>query len=181
MPRPQITWADAQQMPDDGNRYEAIEGDLYMTPAPTLRHQDVVFRLSLRLHSLLVQPGHGRMWLAPVGVEFPATGEGVQPDIVFVSRERRGIIAETTLMGPPDLAVEVLSPSTGTRDRGVKLRLYARQGIRQYWIVDPVGDAVEVRRFDEGAGFERFTDRLPVKFGDRDYGEIDLATVFERD
>lgn len=186
MPNQQITWKDAQQMPDDGLRYEAIGGELIVTPAPSLRHQDIVLRLALQLQALLVEPGHGRLWVAPVGVEFPATAEGVQPDLVFVSNERRGIIADLTLKGPPDLVIEVLSPATSQRDRGLKLRLYGRRGVAQYWIVDPDADAVEVHRFGDERPFERFTRRMPVRLGGEDpkgrvLGELDLEAVFRRD
>jgi Uma2 family endonuclease len=112
MALPQITWQDVQQLPDDGNRYEAIEGDLYVTPAPSIRHQRISRDLEWALKEILVDPGHGELLHAPVGVEFPDTGEGVQPDILFVSNERRGIVAEKWLMGPPDLVVEILSPGT---------------------------------------------------------------------
>ncbi|WP_420448485.1 Uma2 family endonuclease [Candidatus Palauibacter sp.] len=76
------TWRDAQRMPDDGNRYEAIGGILYVTAAPKWRHQVVSKRLLMRLSELLEDPGHGEVVATP-GVEFPATGEGVQPDILF--------------------------------------------------------------------------------------------------
>jgi Uma2 family endonuclease len=184
MPNHQITWEDAQQMPDDGMRYEAIGGELIVTPAPNLRHQDIVLRLALQLQAILVEPGHGRLWISPVGVEFPATSEGVQPDLVFVSNERRGIIADLTLKGPPDLVIEVLSPGTARRDRGLKQRLYARRGVSQYWIVDPEADAVEVHKFGEDAAFERFTGAVPVRLGeaaDDVLGEVDLETVFRRE
>ena len=115
-----------------------------------------MLRLALQLQAILVEPGLGRLWISPVGVEFPATSEGMQPDLVFVSNERRGIIADLTLKGPPDLVIEVLSPGTARRDRGLKHRLYARRGIAQYWIVDPDADAVEVHRFGEDPAFERF-------------------------
>ena len=131
MPLPSITWQDVQQMPDDGNRYEAIEGDLYMTPAPTFRHQLVSWRLSRALDRFLFEAGHGLVLCAPFGVEFPATDEGVQPDILFVSGERREIIAEAGIVGAPDLVMEILSPSTAGRDRSIKLRLYERQGVRE--------------------------------------------------
>jgi Uma2 family endonuclease len=184
MPNHQMTWEDAQQMPDDGMRYEAIGGELIVTPAPNLRHQDIVLRLALQLQAILVERGHGRLWISPVGVEFPATSEGVQPDLVFVSNERRGIIADLTLKGPPDLVIEVLSPGTARRDRGLKQRLYARRGVSQYWIVDPEADAVEVHKFGEDAAFERFTGAVPVRLGeaaDDVLGEVDLETVFRRE
>ena len=90
MTLPSITWQDVQQMPDDGNRYEAIEGDLYMTPAPSILHHRVTRALYEALNPLLHKPECGELFWAPVGVEFPATGEGVQPDLMFVSNERRG-------------------------------------------------------------------------------------------
>jgi len=181
MPLSQITWTDVQQMPDDGNRYEAMEGDLYMTPAPKLHHQTICLRLVLALVALLEKPGRGRLWFAPVGVEFPATGEGVQPDIVFVSNERRGIVATAGLIGPPDLVVEILSPATAARDRGIKLRLYERQGVGEYWIVDADEACVDVWRFGDEPGHERFTETVPVRFGDEFVGEIDLPEVFLAD
>ena len=143
-----------------------------------------MLRLALQLQAILVEPGHGRLWISPVGVEFPATSEGVQPDLVFVSNERRGIIADLTLKGPPDLVIEVVSPDTARRDRGLKHRLYARRGIAQYWIVDPEADAVEVHRFGDEPAFERFTEAVPVRLGTKAadvLGEVDLEAVFRRD
>ncbi len=125
----QITWQDVQHLPDDGHRHEAIEGELYVTPAPSSRHQRVAMRLTLALNRLLVDRGLGELFLAPIGVEFPDTQEGVQPDLVFVSRSRSGIIVEEGVRGAPDLVVEIVSPTTASRDRGVKRKLYERQGV----------------------------------------------------
>lgn len=174
----QITWQDVQQLPDDGNRYEALGGELYVTPAPSVRHQRISRRLERALYSLLEDGGFGEILHAPVGVEFPATAEGVQPDIVFVSRERRRIIAEAWIRGAPDLVVEILSPTTASRDRGVKLKLYQRQGVDEYWIVDPDAVAVDVWRFATEPRFERYEHRLPLHVGGEMVGEIDLAEVF---
>ena len=167
-------------MPDDGNRYEFIGGRLYMTPAPSIRHHNVSHRLQSALRRILERAGHGRIFYAPVLVEFPDTGDRVQPDILFVSRERRGIVGEKQVTGAPDLVVEILSPSTAHRDRGVKLDLYARQGVREYWIVDPDEDVVDVWRFGRTPGHERFTDELPVRLGPNRVGTIDLDDVFPR-
>ena len=179
MALPRITWRDVQQMPDDGRRREAIEGDLYVTPPPRVRHQEISLALSVALHRILVEDGHGTLLPAPVGVEFPATGEGVQPDLVFVSAARRGIVDEDGIRGAPDLVVEILSPSTEERDRGLKHKLYRRQGVPEYWIVDPDAGAVEVWRFGSGTPrCERCTDRVPVRAGGQEVGEIDLREVF---
>ncbi|MYE15344.1 MAG: Uma2 family endonuclease [Gemmatimonadetes bacterium] len=167
-------------MPDDGNRYEFIGGRLYMTPAPVIRHQRVSRRLQSALMQVLRDGGHGEVFYAPVLVEFPGTGDRVQPDILFVSNERRRIIGEKQVTGAPDLIVEILSPSTAHRDRGVKLDLYARCGVREYWIVDPTEDVVDVWRFGDSAGHECFAGKLPVRIGAQRVGEIDLDEVFSR-
>ena len=120
------------------------------------------------------------MFWAPLLVEFPGTGDRVQPDILFVSNERRGIIGEKQVLGAPDLVVEILSPSTAHRDRGVKLDLYARRGVREYWIVDPDEDVVDVWRFGRDPGYERFAGELPVRLGGERTGVIDLGVVFSR-
>ena len=175
----QITWQDVQQLPDDGNRYEAIAGELCVTPAPSLRHQRISMRLTLLLHRLLVETGHGELFFAPVGVEFPTTQEGVQPDLVFVSKGRSGILADPWIRGAPDLVIEILSPSTVHRDRGVKRKLYERQGVEQCWIVDPEAAAVEAWTFGADPGFERFTTTMTVRLSGAEAGEIDLARIFE--
>jgi len=181
MPVPKITWHDVQQLPDDGNRYEAIAGELYVTPAPSLRHQTIVVRLLFGLGRLLVEPAYGRAWPAPLGVWFPATDEGVQPDIVFVSNERRGRLAPEGIRGAPDLVVEVLSPTTARRDTGVKRVLYERHGVGEYWIVDHEARAVDVWRFAAEPRHERFVESLPVRVSDTLVGEIDLAELFADD
>ena len=177
----QITWQDVQQMPEDGRRYEAIEGDLYVTAAPVLRHQRVGFRIGMALHNLVEVAGHGIVFGRDVGVEFPMSEEGVIPDVVAVSNSRRGIVAQDWLHGAPDLVVEVLSPSTAHRDRGIKLRLYKRQGVAEYWVVDHEARSVEVWRFGSDPDHERFTDRLSVRLGEETLGEIDLAEIFRDD
>ena len=174
------TWDDVQRMPDDGNRYEFIGGRLYVTPAPVTRHQRISKRLQAALMRILEDPGHGEVFYAPFLVEFPGTGDRVQPDLLFVSDDRREIIGEKQVLGAPDLVVEILSPSTARRDRGIKLDLYARRGVRQYWIVDPVEDAVDVWRFRDEPGHERFAGELPVRLGAERLGRIDLGEVFSR-
>lgn len=180
MPSIRTTWEDAQAMPDDGNRYEAIGGELYVTPAPRLRHQRISQRLEWALKRILVDPGHGELFHAPVGVVFP-TGEGVQPDIVFVTAERAAILTEMAIEGAPDLVIEILSPGTAHRDRGVKLDLYERQGVAEYWIVDPDTRLVETWRFDREPRYERHLRRVPVRLGEPRLGEISLDALFRDD
>ena len=177
----QITWQDVQQLPEDGHRHEAIGGDLYVTPAPSSRHQRILRRLVYALEAIFGVRGLGELFFAPIGVEFPATEEGVQPDLVFVSRARRGIIVEEGIRGAPDLVVEILSPTTERRVRGIKLKLYGSQGVAEYWIVDPDARAIEMWRFDGEPRCERFTDALPVRLAGETVGEIDLVEIFRED
>ncbi|MBI2402258.1 MAG: Uma2 family endonuclease [Gemmatimonadetes bacterium] len=180
MPATKVTWRDVLEMPEDGNRYEAIGGELYVSPPPRPRHQWVSAGLFAALHDLLVRPGHGYLFYAPIGVEFLETEEGVQPDILFVSKERFHIVTEDWIQGAPDLVIEIPSPSTARRDRTVKRHLYQRQGVPEYWIVDPDAKQVEVWRFAAGATEpERYADVLPVRLGDRLIGEIPLSKIFD--
>ena len=174
------TWEDVLRMPDDGNRYEFIGGRLYMTPAPVTRHQRVLMRLWSAMLPILVDSGREEAFCAPLLVQFPGSDDRVQPDLLFVSNERRAIIGEKQVLGAPDLVVEILSPSTAHRDRGIKLDLYARHMVRQYWIVDPVEDSVDVWRFGDEPGHERFSGDLPVRLGPERLGLIDLDEVFSR-
>lgn len=179
MPATRITWRDVLTMPEDGNRYEAIGGQLYLSPPPKNRHQRVSMKLAAALFELVDRPGHGVVLEAPVGVEFPETGEGVQPDILVIASARRAILTEEWVQGPPDLVIEILSSSTARRDRTVKRDLYQRQRVAQYWIVDPEAKQVEVWRFvAESAEPERYTDRVPVTVGTRILGEIELSPIF---
>ena len=174
-----ITWADAQLMPEDGKRYEAIDGELYVTPAPARRHQRISGRVFTALVGLMEGPGHGWVYSAPIGVAFPETEEGVQPDIIFVSRDRTELLVDEGIRGAPDLVVEILSPGTAVRDRGIKRKLYQRQGVAQYWIADPETESVEVWDFEARAtGPASYTGSLPVKLGGRSFGEISLPNIF---
>ena len=182
MPLPSVTWQDVQQMPDDGNRYEAIEGDLYMTPAPTFRHQRVSLRLGIELNRMLEEPGHGVVVGVPVGVEFPATGEGVQPDLLFVSNERRGIITQAGLTGAPDLAVEILSPTTvGARPRpqAPPLRTAGREGVLDRRPGRERRRRVAVRKRARTRAFHGRLYRLGSKR--KKSASIDLESVFASD
>jgi Uma2 family endonuclease len=181
MPSTRITWQDVLLMPEDGNRYEAIGGELYVTPPPRLRHQAIARNLFSALLPLLQDPGHGELLFAPVGVEFPDTKEGVQPDILFVSNERLDIVGEDWLRGAPDLVIEILSPSTAARDRNIKRKLYARQGVAEYWIVDPATETVEVWRFAQNATEPMVVgDRLEVRVRGSVVGDIELSRVFAK-
>jgi Uma2 family endonuclease len=137
------TYREFAQLPDDGNRYEVIAGELCVTPAPNYTHQKVVSSLDRLLGLFALQQGLGEV-VPGVNVLF-AEGDYLIPDLVFVRRERhKGIVGEPGVKGPPDLVIEVLSDSTAGRDRGVKRERYALYGVPEYWVVDVGARQIEM-------------------------------------
>jgi Uma2 family endonuclease len=131
-----LTYEDLEHFPNDGKRYEVVFGELHVSAAPDPSHQ-----ILLGLVHLLVAPHVrrlrlGQVYLAPFDVR-PLGGDLVQPDLVFIRRDRLDRFERGAFVGPPDLVVEVLSPSTKTYDETVKARLYAEAGVPEYWLPDP--------------------------------------------
>lgn len=140
---------DIWDTPEDGKRYEVIDGELYVSPPPIPPHQDAAGSLYLYLGAHIRRRRLGKLYFAPIGVVLDGEN-GVQPDLVFVSRQHTDIITDRGIEGTPDLVVEVLSPSTQSRDRGVKLRRYAAAGVPHYWIADPRRRTLQAYRLSEG-------------------------------
>jgi Uma2 family endonuclease len=145
--RPATPWTyeDYLDFPDDGKRYEIVDGEMFVTPAPNIRHQDIVGWLFVRLYEHVQRHGGGRVFVAPVDAVLSPTNV-VQPDIVFVADADKDRLTPANLQGPPTLALEVLSDAR--HDRVRKRRLYAQYGVAEYWIVDPDGERVEVHRLE---------------------------------
>jgi Uma2 family endonuclease len=139
----QWTYASYAAVPDDGQRYEVIDGVLYMAPAPSIDHQSAnnLFAFYLTMHVQL--PGLGRVYSAPCDVEL-APNVVVQPDVIVVLADNQGVITPSRIVGAPDLLVEIASPSTATYDRSRKLRAYEQAKVTEFWIVDPIARTVEV-------------------------------------
>ncbi len=138
-----LTYEDYMELPNDGKRYEIIDGELHVAPAPGANiHQTVLVRLCARLFNHVEAHDLGSVLPSPVDVVL-SDYDVVQPDIVFVARERLGIV-KREITGPPDLTVEIISPGSARLDRTVKRKLYAVHGVRYYWLVDPL-----VRRLEE--------------------------------
>jgi Uma2 family endonuclease len=150
LPPGKLTYEDYVELPDDGRRYEILDGELEVSPAPRPRHQGVSMNLAALLHVHVREHGLGIVYCAPIDVIL-ARDSIVQPDIVFVAAGRESIVTERAIEGPPDLAVEILSPDSERRDRSAKAGLYARYGVRHYWIVDPVLRTLETYELDDGA------------------------------
>ena len=141
-----LAYADYEKIPDDGFRHEIIEGEECMTPAPNPDHQTTVVKLTTLLENHVSTNALGRVFVAPTDVLL-SENDIVEPDVFFVSRDRVGIIGPKNIQGAPDLVIEVSSPSTAGFDRGSKLALYDRTGVREYWIVDVAARTVEIREF----------------------------------
>jgi Uma2 family endonuclease len=140
-----FTYEDLKLIPPDRNRYEIVDGELFVSPAPKTLHQRIVGNLLTALHQHVRRHRLGQVLVAPVDVVF-ARGTVLEPDVLFVSTSRLHYIGEDNLSGPPDLAVEVISESTKRLDREVKLKQYALYEVSEYWLVDPEGKSVEVFR-----------------------------------
>lgn len=131
-----LTYEDYRQFPEDGRRHEIIDGDHYVSAAPSVYHQWVLTRLLLQLYQRINESGAGYVLPAPVDTVLSQT-DVVQPDIVVTLDRDEALIRRECIDRAPDLVVEVLSPSTAHRDRGLKLDLYQKAGVSEYWIVDP--------------------------------------------
>jgi Uma2 family endonuclease len=140
-----LTYADLVAMPEDGKRHELIDGEHYVTPSPTLRHQLVLGHLHLDLGAYVEANGLGQAFFAPLDVIL-SDYDVVEPDLLFVSTERLARIGGPYIHAAPDLVVEVLSPGTRRIDATKKLRLYENFGVAEYWMIDPEAEWVDVYR-----------------------------------
>lgn len=147
-----LNYDDYLNLPDDGNRYEILEGVLYVTPSPTTKHQRISRNLEFLLFDFVRKHELGEIFYAPLDVIFSHISIA-QPDLIFVSKEREDILTEKNIRGAPDLVVEILSPSTAERDRFLKAQLYARYGVDYYWVLNPETKTMEEYR-REGGIFE---------------------------
>ena len=146
-----LTYEDYVDLPDDGRRYEILDGELEVSPAPAPKHQAVSRNLLWIVHGHVQERGLGSVYYAPIDVILTDTSI-VQPDLVFIAAARESIVSSRGIEGAPDLAVEILSPWSVRRDRVAKAALYARYGIRHYWLADPDARVLEVYE-TEGAEY----------------------------
>ena len=143
------TYADYAAIPDDGKRYEVVNGVLYMTPALSIGHQSVSGEIVGYLRQSVQMVGLGRVFAAPTDVEL-SFGNVVQPDVFVILNEHLDRITYSRLIGAPDLVVEILSPGTMRYDLKAKLEAYERAQVSEYWIVNPGECTVEVLALEDG-------------------------------
>lgn len=173
-----LSWA-------DDKRYELIEGEVYLMAAPSRRHQEVAGELFRQLATYLLGK-ECRVYQAPFDVRLPLANEEnedietvVQPDIVVICDNRK--LDQKGCIGVPDLVVEVVSPSSGARDRKTKRDLYEERGVKEYWIVDYINNTVEVYLLNEEKQYDKLEvytaeDKLAVNI--LSSLKIDLELVF---
>ncbi len=148
-----LTYEDYVLIPGDGRRHEILDGEHYVTPAPLTRHQRVSSRLHGTLEPFVFERQLGLVLAAPTDVVL-SPHDVTQPDLLFVSKARTGIVTEENLQGAPDLVVEILSESTRRRDERLKHDLYERFGVQEYWLVDSERRTIRVFR-RQGDRFHR--------------------------
>ncbi len=174
-----LSYDDWLDLPEDGRLYEILDGELFVSPAPSYRHQRISIKLLGFLIPFLARENRGEVLHAPLGVKL-SDFDVPEPDLLVVLAAHRSRISENGVQGPPDLVVEILSPGTAGLDLGVKRQLYERFGVPEYWIVDPRAEQVEVLTLRTGQyrafGLFQRTEALrsPLLSG----LEIPLAEIF---
>jgi Uma2 family endonuclease len=142
-----FTYEDFLNFPDDGKRHEIIDGEHYVTPSPNTKHQRISRRLASALDAHLQRNPIGEMFFAPFDVVLSDL-DVVEPDLLYISRERAGILTTQHVKGTPDLVVEILSAGTRKVDEVTKRKAYERFGVLEYWVVDPELDTIKIYRRD---------------------------------
>jgi Uma2 family endonuclease len=160
------TYEDYAALPDDGHRYEIVNGVLVMAPAPTPEHQDIVGEIYAYLRTYVKLAGFGRVFMGPIDVVLGPKNV-FQPDVLVVLNAHLDRIQAKKMVGAPDLVVEVMSPGSGVMDRIAKYAVYARAGVTEYWIVKPDGQTIEVFVLEAGEyhslGVFRGQEELPSR------------------
>ncbi len=145
-----LTYGDLEQIPeDDPYRHEIVDGVHIASPSPTYGHQRISKRLLIQLHRGIEEAGFGEVLYAPMDTEI-GPHDILEPDILVILNDNRWIIRSSHVVGAPDLVIEILSPSTESRDRDVKVERYGIHGVPEYWIVDGDNEVVEVYRQIQG-------------------------------
>ncbi len=150
--KPRVGYTDLVHAPEDGRRYELYDGEVLVVASPMPLHQLVSRRLAALFESLVAAQG-GTFLTAPIDIVFSEYNVLI-PNLVFFVEDRKHLVPlDAPIRDAPDLAVEILSPSTAATDRGRKMQMFARYGVREYWIIDPVEERLEIHTLKPG-GYE---------------------------
>jgi Uma2 family endonuclease len=139
-----VSYEEFQTLPRDGSkRFELIEGEVFMTPSPNTSHQRAVGRLFRMLSDFVEEHGLGEVFIAPYDIVF-SKWTALEPDLLFIRKERASIITDANVQGTPDLVIEILSPSNKAYDRETKFRAYEKAGVSELWYFDPEDGTAEI-------------------------------------
>ena len=170
---------DFERLPEGPPYYQLIEGDLIMSPAPSYSHQRMVGRVFLKLSRLLEEKGLGEVLISPIDVYLDEKNV-FQPDIVILLKEGKAKVEEKGIFGPPDVMVEILSPSTAYYDLIVKKEVYERVGVKECWLLDPNRKTFEIyKNTEEGFKLTSQARERGKVFSELLKLEIDLKEIFE--
>ncbi|MEW6661708.1 MAG: Uma2 family endonuclease [Bacillota bacterium] len=152
-----LTYDDYILFPEDGRRHELLGGEHYMTPAPTTAHQHFLAKLFYLLYQHVISNHLGKVFFAPIDVVL-SPQDVVQPDLIFISNERRCRLTEKNVQGAPDLVAEVISESSRLLDKKLKRNLYGSYDVLEYWLFDPELRVAEVYRRDDRNRLVKFAE-----------------------
>jgi len=178
---PLLTVENYKILPETGQRYQLIEGDLYMAPAPNRYHQDISRNLEYILLEYLEENPIGKLYHAPFDVYLDEHNV-FQPDIVVVINAHRAILTDAGAEGTPDFVVEILSPKTARLDRDNKRRVYASTGVQELWIIAPEPQNIEVFLLQENATTPAVIHKADARFSSVLFPglEFEAAKIFAR-
>ncbi len=173
------TYSDYENTPE-GGKYQLICGEIIEKTSPSSYHQEICFRLLLKLGNFVSIKKNGKIFPAPMDVTF-SPNDTVQPDLLFIEKSRYSIIQEKRIVGAPDLVVEVISPSTAYIDLKYKKDLYENSGVKEYWIVDPQDHSIEIyyKELDDFIRIQKSSKEGKVISRVLDGLEINIKDVFE--
>lgn len=144
-----FTYSDYLLLPDNGKRYEILEGELLMSPAPNAKHQTTLIRLVRILSAYVEKNILGQVFIAPFDVVI-SKNDVVQPDLIFIPTKNEFKIKSSHMEGAPDLVVEIVSPGSAQRDRIIKRKIYALHGVKEFWLVHPEKEQIQILRLEKG-------------------------------
>jgi len=176
-PATKYSYREYQLFPDNGMRHEIVDGDHYMSPAPSTKHQTVSRRIQFQLYTQIELKGLGQVFNAPTDVEL-APHDIAQPDILVVLQRNARMVSTKRIRGVPDLIIEILSDSNPDHDRVLKLEMYQRVGVPEYWIVDPEEEFVEAYVLAEGRLKLVDTHRESIQISTMSGFDVDLNQVW---
>jgi len=175
--RIKLTYEDYLEIPNDGKRHEIIDGEHFVNPSPSLYHQRISGAINAQLRRQIQDAGRGEVFFAPLDVQLSDV-DVVEPDLIVVLNENLDILTESHIVGPPDLVVEILSPSSVRLDRHIKRKCYEKFRIPEYWIVDPEAHEVEQHCLEGDRYALRGTHTERIESGAIPDVVIDLTTVW---